>query len=152
MDDTRLALRFLGPLSVARDGAPVTLPKSQKTRALLAYLTVTQRPHQRDRLCRLFWDRTDDPRSALRWSLSKLRALDDEGAARIRADRSGVAFDPAGARVDAIDVREALARGSDGLSVERLRELASAFRGEFLDDIELADCEEFQAWRVAMRE
>jgi len=152
MPDSPLALRFLGPLSVTRDGRAVALPKSQKTYALLAYLAVTQRPHPRERLCRLLWDRTDDPRSALRWSLSKLRALDDDGVVRIRADRASVVLEPAGAKVDALAVRTALSGGIDGLSLDRLRELAGEFRGEFLDDLELPDCEEFQAWRVAMRE
>jgi pimeloyl-ACP methyl ester carboxylesterase/DNA-binding SARP family transcriptional activator len=151
MTEAGLALRLLGPLSVKLDGRTVELPKSQKTRALLAYLAVTQRPHPRDRLCRLLWDRAEDPRSALRWSLSKLRALDDVGVERIRADRASVAFEAAGVHVDALEVRAALSRGTDGLSVDRLRELVDAFCGEFLDDLELPDCEEFQAWRVAMR-
>jgi DNA-binding SARP family transcriptional activator len=113
---------LLGPLVVTRDGQPVVLPPSQKTRALLAYLAVTGRPHRRERLCGMFWDVADDPRGALRWSLSRLRVLDDEGVPRIRADRGAVAFDPAGAHVDA------------------------------LEGLELPDFHDFQAWRVAERE
>lgn len=146
------SLRLLGPMSVTRAGQPVPLPQSRKARALLAYLAVTGRPHRRERLCELLWDVPDDPRGALRWSLSKLRALDDEGAPRIRADRHEVAFDPAGAWVDALEVRAATAAGLAGLGVERLRELAALFRGGFLDDVDLPDFDEFQAWRVAERE
>ena len=62
----------------------LALPQSKKTRALLAYLVVTQRPQRRDRLCGMLWDVADDPRAALRWSLSKLRPLVDEpGAPRL---------------------------------------------------------------------
>jgi DNA-binding SARP family transcriptional activator/pimeloyl-ACP methyl ester carboxylesterase len=146
------SIRLLGPISISRADQPVPLPQSQKTRALLAYLSVTERPHSRERLCRMFWDATDDPRGALRWSLSKLRALDDEGNPRIRADRRTVAFDPGGATVDALEVRKAAAVGLDGLSLGRVRELAAMFRGAFLEGLELPDFDEFQAWRVAQRE
>ena len=145
-------LGFLGPLVLTRDGQPVALPQSQKTRALLAYLAVTGRPHRRERLCGMFWDVADDPRGALRWSLSRLRVLDDEGAPRIRADRETVAFDPAGAHVDALEVCQATAGGLDRLSVARLHELAAMFRGPFLEGLELPDFHDFQAWRVAERE
>lgn len=145
-------LCFLGPLAVTRGREPVALPHSIKTRALLAYLAVTGREHQRARLCDLLWDVTDDPRGALRWSLSKLRALDDEHARRIVADRQRVAFDPAGAFVDVLAVREATSAGLEALSLERLREVAAWFRGGFLDGVELPDFHEFQAWRAAERE
>jgi len=145
-------LGLLGPFVVTRGSHPVALPQSQKTRALLAYLAVTRRPHLRERLCGMFWDVADDPRGALRWSLSKLRALDDEGTPRIRAERDTVAFDPAGARVDALEVREATAAGLDRFSLERLRQLAAMFRGPFLEGLELPDFHDFEAWRVAERE
>jgi len=147
-----LSLGLLGPFVVTRDGQPIALPQSQKTRALLAYLAVTRRPHLRERLCGMFWDVADDPRGALRWSLSKLRALDDEDTPRIRADRDTVAFELAGARVDALEVREAAAGGLDRPNLERLRELVAMFRGPFLEGLELRDFHDFEAWRVAERE
>lgn len=145
-------IRLLGPVVVTRGEEPVALPQSQKTRALLAYLAVTRRSQLRERLCQMFWDVTDDPRAALRWSLSKLRVLNDEGAQRIRADRQTVAFEPAGAQVDVIEVHEATKGGLDELPVERLRELSAMFRGPFLEGLELPEFDEFSAWRVAERE
>jgi pimeloyl-ACP methyl ester carboxylesterase/DNA-binding SARP family transcriptional activator len=147
-----LSLGLLGPFVLNRGGGPVVLPQSQKTRALLAYLAVTRRPHRRERLCGMFWDVADDPRGALRWSLSKLRALDDEDTPRIRADRDTVAFDPAGARVDALEVREAAVGGLDRHSHDRLRQLAAMFRGPFLEGLELPDFHDFEVWRIAERE
>ena len=48
---TGLALAFafkvLGDFSVRRDGAVVALPQSRKTRALLAYLSVIEKPQRR---------------------------------------------------------------------------------------------------------
>ena len=72
-----LVLRLLGEIEVEKDGTALALPPSKKTRALLAYLAVVRRPQRRDRLCAMFWEIPDDPRGALRWSLSKLRALLD---------------------------------------------------------------------------
>ncbi|HEX3413501.1 MAG TPA: hypothetical protein VHT00_17440, partial [Stellaceae bacterium] len=66
-----LEFRVLGELEVLSDGAPLALPPSRKTRALLAYLALTRHAHRRERLCEIFWDVPDDPRGALRWSLSK---------------------------------------------------------------------------------
>jgi len=83
-----LRVSLLGNLTVSRHGAETPLPPSRKTRALLAYLAVTARPHSRDRLCALLWPLPDDPRGALRWSLTRLRPLVDEPSRRrIVADR-----------------------------------------------------------------
>jgi pimeloyl-ACP methyl ester carboxylesterase/DNA-binding SARP family transcriptional activator len=144
-------LAFLGTMSVTRAGAPVALPPSQKTRALLAYLAVTQRSHSRERLCTMFWDVADDPRGSLRWSLSKLRVLDDKGATRVRADRQSVSFDAESARIDVLEVRGAVAAGLAPLSLERLRELVDLFRGDFLEGLTLPDFDAFEAWRIAER-
>src|SRR5258706_16440251 len=73
-----LEIRLLGPLEVLRDEKPTPLPASKKSRALLAYLVATAKPHRRERLCELLWDAPDDPRASLRWSLAKVRPLVDE--------------------------------------------------------------------------
>jgi DNA-binding SARP family transcriptional activator len=72
-----LAIRLLGSLEVRRNGEALELPASRKSRALLAYLVATGRAHSRSHLCGLLWDGPDDPRAALRWSLTKLRPLVD---------------------------------------------------------------------------
>jgi len=148
-----LQLDFLGDIRVVTDGTVRDLPRSRKTRALLAYLAVTGRPHRRDRLCALFWDVPDDPRGALRWSLSKLRALADEpGRTRIRADRTTVAFDPEGTEIDVLELRRRVGAGLDAMTADQLADTASAFRGEFLEGLDLDSCPEFQAWCLAERQ
>ena len=148
-----LNLRFLGEIEVRRGNQPLALPQSKKTRALLAYLVVTARPHRRERLCSLLWDVTDDPRGALRWSLSKLRPLVDEPKRpRIVTDRDTVSFDADGVVVDTLRIRQMLANGVDTLPRATLEAVAREFRGEFLEGLELSDFHEFQFWCVAERE
>jgi DNA-binding SARP family transcriptional activator/pimeloyl-ACP methyl ester carboxylesterase len=148
-----LTLRFLGEMEALRDGALLPLPQSKKTRALLAYLALAGRAKRRERLCELFWEMPDDPRGALRWSLSKLRALVDEpGRSRIVADRESVRFEPLEADVDVLTAREQLGAGIDSLATERLAAIAALFRGTLLDGLDLPRCPEFQAWCVAARE
>src|SRR5215469_14846158 len=101
----RLSIRVLGEFQILKGRAPQYLPKSRKTRALLAYLVLTGRRHRRERLCDLLWDLPDDPRASLRWSLSRLRSLVDEpGQVRIHADREYVFFDAEGSSVDLFDI------------------------------------------------
>src|SRR5690625_3571302 len=96
-----ITLRLLGEMEVLRGSTRVELPPSRKSRALLAYLAATARPQRRERLCPLFWEVPDDPRGSLRWSLSRLRAvLDDGDAARIIANRETVALDTSRCAVD----------------------------------------------------
>jgi predicted ATPase/DNA-binding SARP family transcriptional activator/pimeloyl-ACP methyl ester carboxylesterase len=140
-------------MEVSRDGVRLPLPQSKKTRALLAYLAVTGRPHRRDRLCSLLWEMPDDPRGSLRWSLSKLRPLVDEPARRrILAEGEMVSFDAEGAAIDVLTLARRC--GDDPAEVETadLEAAAAAFRGDFLEGIELGRCPDFQAWCVAERE
>src|SRR6185503_16962829 len=51
-----LCIRLLGRLELHKRGQAVALPASKKSRALLAYLVATTRPHLRDRLCELLWE------------------------------------------------------------------------------------------------
>ncbi len=147
-----LSVRLLGDLEVRRGVEKVALPQSRKTRALLAYLLLTRRSHRRTRLCGLLWDVTDDPRGALRWSLSKIRPIVDAGRRRLVAEREGVAIDAADVSVDAFQVERAVASGLEDVSVEGLEALVELHRGELLEGLDLADFEEYQAWCIAERE
>ena len=153
MSVAALQVQVLGPLSVQRDGEPVRLPQSKKTRGLLAYLAITGRSHRRDRLCSLLWDVADDPRGALRWSLSKIRpVVDTEAQRRLIADRENVELDLDETSLDWRWVRKALDSGLESLSTERLKELESIFEGELLEGLDLIDFDEFTAWCAAERE
>jgi TolB-like protein len=147
-----LQLALLGEMQVSLQGRQSSLPRSRKTRALLAYLALTGRAHRRERLCSLFWEVPDDPRGALRWSLSKLRGLVDEPeASRIVANRETVAFDRRGAAIDLIDLRTQLSGDLAGIDTATLVAAAERFRGEALEGLDLPECHEFHSWCVAQR-
>ena len=143
-----LEISVLGEVAVRRGGAAVELPRSRKCRALIAYLAATARPHRREALCELLWEVPDDPRSELRWTLSKLRGVLGDA---LVTDRETVALDPRAARTDAAALLEA-ARDPGAAEIGLLERLA-ARRGEiFGPDLDLPRCPEFQAWLYAIRE
>jgi len=145
-------INLLGELEVRLGGRPLQLPASKKTRALLAYLVVTGRPHLRERLCALLWDGPDDPRAALRWSLSKLRPLLDGGGGSLVADRERAGFVPGGVAVDVTAVRTLLAAGPAATPTDVLRDATARFRGELLEGLDLPGCYSYHAWCVSERE
>jgi TolB-like protein/CheY-like chemotaxis protein/DNA-binding SARP family transcriptional activator len=149
-----LTIQLLGEMAVLRGPEPLALPPSKKTRALLAYLVATGRAQRRERLCTMFWDVPDDPRGALRWSLSKLRVLVDEpqGPVRLVADRETVAFVPEGAACDLLALRRLATARFDAVSTEVLEATANGIGGEFLEGFELSSQPDFQAWCLAERE
>ena len=135
-----LSIRLLGEMEITRLGERLELPPSRKTRGLLAYLALANRPVRRDRLCALLWDAPDDPKGALRWSLSKLRSLvNDPDQVRILANRELVSFDPAGAHIDLAAVKARLDCGIGEVDTSALKDLETEFRGEFLEGLELSN-------------
>jgi DNA-binding SARP family transcriptional activator/pimeloyl-ACP methyl ester carboxylesterase len=148
-----LQVRVLGSFAVLRHETKLPLPRSKKTRALLAYLAVTARTHSRDRLCAMFWPVPDDPRAALRWSLSRLRPLVDERECRrIIADRESVGIDLTRVSVDLLSLRSVARNGLDAIATDALGKAAEALEDDFLEGLELPDCQEFQTWCTGERE
>jgi DNA-binding SARP family transcriptional activator len=148
-----LALNFLGDLSIARDGEPLELPPSRKTRALLAYLALTGRAFRREHLCELLWEIPDDPRGSLRWSLSKLRRLvDDEARERIVADRIAVRFDASEVAID-VAALASIAQGRlDEAPLDELEAAAARYCGTPLEGLELPKFHDYSAWYQGERE
>ena len=147
-----LAIDLLGEPAVRRDGVAAALPASRKARALLAYLALTGRPHRRERLCELFWDLPDDPRAALRWALSKLRAAIGSDPSPLVADRERVALDTSDIAVDFAAMRARLFDDPPFIPPPDLREMASGLSRTLLDGLDGAGGDAFAAWLAAERE
>jgi pimeloyl-ACP methyl ester carboxylesterase/DNA-binding SARP family transcriptional activator len=150
MKGSPLHIKVLGELVVLRNTHELPLPRSKKTRALLAYLAVASRRQRRSHLCRVFWDVPDDPGASLRWSLSKLRPILSEGDDQscLRTDGGDVYLDTDKCDVDIAHVAHLTAHNLSLLGTSDLEALAAEFRGPFLEDLELPRCPEFEAWRT----
>jgi DNA-binding SARP family transcriptional activator/tetratricopeptide (TPR) repeat protein len=164
---SRLTLSFLGCFHVCLDDRPVTDFKSDKVRALLAYLAVeADRPHRREALAGLLWpDRTDrDALSNLRYALASLRRTIDDHTAippfllitphTIQFNRASdfwldvAEFERqiAGAaqRSSAIDLSPS--------AVGQLQSAISLYRGGFLAGFSVGDAAPFEEWALLRRE
>jgi predicted ATPase/DNA-binding SARP family transcriptional activator len=88
-----LRLSLLGKLHLTSGGQPLTGFVSTKAQALLCFLAVTNRPHDRQTLAALFWGDMPDTeaRTSLRTVLTNLRKLVPD---HLLIDRDSVAFNP----------------------------------------------------------
>ncbi len=146
-------LRLLGPMRLSSGEHQLPLPRSKKSRALLGYLAATNRAHQRQRLCDLFWDSAaDDPRGALRWTLSRLRGAFPEGCEPLQADRESVSLCSDVLVIDVGTLGRVAHADLNLVATDELEALAELYQGEFLEGLDLPDFLEFSAWCVAQRE
>lgn len=150
-----LSLTFLGSFEVSRDGAPLTRFRSDKVRALLAYLAVEAgRPHSRASLCGLLWpDQPDDAAlHNLSQTLLRLREALGEprgGASALRASRQAIQWQVSDThRLDVAEFAR-LAASAAGADLERAAEL---YRGELLPGFSLPGCAAFEEWLLLTRE
>ena len=143
---------LLGAFQIIRNGAQLPLPRSRKARALLAYLAMAPRPVTREKLCELFWDVADDPKSELRWCLSKLRPLvNGPTATRLIADRERVRIDTSSLDIDAVSLaRNAQTTLTSG-SLRDLQSLRALFRGDFLEGLSVDRAPLFDNWLSGQR-
>lgn len=168
----RLEIHLLGSFQATLDGAPLDGIRSDKTRALLAFLAVeTGRAHNRGALSALLWGESSEQaaRASLRSSLSNLRqclirrltANDDPPILDIT--RHSVRFD-VDSDVCRIDVAEfeALMDACHTHShqtlahcpacIARLERAVELYQGDFLSGMTLADSPAFDEWRVIQQE
>ena len=156
---SRFYIRLLGSFEVEIEGQAVAAFRSDKVRALLAYLSVERmHPHRREKLAGLLWpDSTEDQaRGNLRKELSHLRQCFGDRAADtplFEITRQTLGFN----LVD--DCTLDIAQFTDRLAAYRtqgkltlLEEAVQHYRGSFLDGFSLADCTEFEAWLRLTRE
>ena len=146
--DVSLEICVLGDFVVLRKGEYLGLPPSRKTRALLAYLAVVNHPQEREHLCEMFWDVADDPRNALRWSLSKIRQIvNTKGHSALVTDRRTVVLRSQSIALDLWRIKVSMCDLAS-LEISELEKVARLFRGAFLEDLSLPRCPKFEAWRI----
>jgi DNA-binding SARP family transcriptional activator/predicted ATPase len=155
-----LSLSLLGSFRVTLDGRPVTGFKSNKERALLAYLaTEADRPHRRELLAGMLWpDWPDrDALSNLRYALSNLRQVIGDRAAQppfLLITRDTLQFNPVSdCRLDvALLGGTVAAEKAQPATIDWLEQAAAAYRGPFLEGFSLSDSAGFEEWVLLIRE
>lgn len=138
------SFHMLGPFELRQGETVVSLPRSKKARAVLAYVAALQRPVSRDKLVELFFSETRDPKGGLRWVISRLRAAVDQ--ALVEATSSTVALGGGGHVLDAARLEQPLRANA---TVEDMDGLVRLVRGEFLADLSVTRCSGYEAWRLA---
>ena len=158
-----LVLSLLGGLQVELDGHPVTEFKSNKVRALLAYLAVEAgRPQRREALAGLLWPDQND-RAALgnlRYSLASLRrTLGDRSAATpfLLITHDTIQFNRASdSWLDVVElerqIADARARPPIGADLADLKSALSLYQGSFLAGFSVGGAAPFEEWALVQRE
>jgi len=155
-----LSLSLFGPFQATLDGEVVTGLKSDKARALLAYLVVeAERPHRREKLAGLLWPEWPEQaaRGNLRRVLSNLRlAIGDHKATPpfLHISRQMIQFNSASdAWVDVIAFTDLLeAKGDLQQLISQMEEAVSLYRGDFLEEFSIPDSAAFEEWALLNRE
>ncbi|MDX1689334.1 MAG: BTAD domain-containing putative transcriptional regulator, partial [Candidatus Promineifilaceae bacterium] len=170
MDSFKLSL--LGSFQVTLDGEVVTAFRSDKVRALLAYLAVeANRPHRRDMLATLLWGKSDEEsaRASLRVSLSNLRKAlrpltkGETGDPPLHITRQTAQFndqDPAvwvdvaafTAHIKATETHPHQDLTHCLVCMRRLAQAVALYRGEFLAGLAMAGSPGFDEWRTVQQE
>src|SRR5215213_3340467 len=150
-----LTLTFLGSFQATLDGVPIARFRSDKVRALLAYLALEpERPHTRTSLCGLLWPDQPDEAALHNLSQTLLRLREALGDTRgtasfLHISRQSVQWNTTSDyRLDTADFRR-LASGSTATDLEQA---ATLYRGELLAGFSLPDCEAFEEWLLLARE
>ncbi len=168
----RLQLRLFGSFQVEIDGRPASNFRSDKVRALLAYLAMEPgRAHRRESLAVRFWPASDDSaaRASLRMALSNLRqvlepVLDEDNklpllevtrhSAQLHRDNPDCRLDVArfDAWLDACDTHPHQDLTHCLVCIPRLAQAVALYTGDFLAGLTLADAPSFDEWRLVLQE
>jgi DNA-binding SARP family transcriptional activator len=143
-----LELRFLGNVSIHRDGVPLTALTSKKGLALMCYLAVTGRSYTRPALASLCWP--DIPETNALLNLRKaLHLLKQHLAPFLLISRHTIALNKAASIwLDATEFEARVFRQADAAN---LQAAAALYRGDFLSDFYLPDSAAFEDWAAAHR-
>ncbi len=159
----RLSIYLLGTFQALLDGELLKGFQSVKVRALLAYLVMeSHTPHTREELATLFWPELphSQARHNLRQALFNLRSLLGEVNGEVgflHITRTTVQFNAESDYwLDVEAFLEHLAACNPKSQIEEcvphLEQAQALYRGDFLKDVLLAECSEFEEWMRFHRE
>ena len=153
----QLKISLLGPIQVTLGEQPITGFKSNKVRALLAYLAVeSDKPHRRESLAGLLWPDWSEREALgnLRYTLSDLRrAIDDRVAEPpfLIISRDTIQFNTASDYwLDVAAFTECL--GNQSTSIEEQEKAMELYKGAFLEGFSVDDSSAYDDWTLLTRE
>lgn len=149
-----LRMSFFGPPQILRDGVPVHLT-SAKAVALLAYLSVHNRPQNREYLLTLLWPESAgvQARKNLSNALWTIRAM--LGPETVVGDTTLALNERVWVDVRSFEQlsRDAMRLEADGGSaLPAYLEMTTLCQGSFMDGVTLLDTPEFETWIEMTRE
>lgn len=149
-----LQLSFLGTFCVQLQGYPPSAFRTNKVRALLAYLALEAgRTHERASLIGLLWPEMPQAKALnnLSRALNLLRRpLHDQAGAYLSINRQAIRFKP-----DSdfwLDVAEFEKNVGTNAGIPQLQKAVALYRGEFLSGFTLPDAPAFEEWLLFRRE
>ena len=149
-----LEIRLLGGVSVTLNNTPITGFISNKVLALLVYLAVTRRSHQREALAALLWGELPeaDAKNNLRQALANLRKLVND---HLIITRDSVLFDTSiPHQLDTHKFEQTLhasrAKTADG-RFPHWQAAIALYQGDFLAGFFVRDAPDFEEWLLAQR-
>ena len=165
MTDDRLALDLFGSFRAAVGETPLTGFRSDRARALLAYLAVEgDRPHSRSSLATLLWPNVLDEAALanLRKTLHRLQqTLAPAGEAVLLVTRQTIALNRAACVTDVTTFQDLLAEAEAHRHanlhecdpcMDRLVRAAALCGSELLEGFSIPDAEPFDEWLMLRRE
>lgn len=161
-----LSIHLLGTFRVELDGIAVSGFRTNKTRALLAYLAVeSRRVHQRAQIAGLLWPGWPESqaRTYLRQALANLQNIlcsETKPPSFFLTSRHSLQFDPTrDIWLDANFVSDALSntlapdkQRSNPLDIIQLQEAIDIYQGSFLEGFFLDGCAAFEEWQLLTQE
>ncbi|RIK32998.1 MAG: hypothetical protein DCC55_35795, partial [Chloroflexi bacterium] len=164
----QLSLAFLGPFSATVANRPITAFRTDKVRALLAYLALEPgQPHTRHALAGLLWPDLSERQSMdnVRVTLYRLRQTLDAAQPSLSDQvftitRQTVQLNTAAVQVDVADFEAVLATAAaqthqlhrNAPLLAQLAQAVALYRGELLAGFSLTDAPTFEEWLLLRRE
>ncbi len=142
----RLHIISLGKPQILMGSVPLEL--SNKAQALLYYLAITGRTHQRQTLVNLLWSQKKDGKNNLRVALTHLRKQVGE---HLAIDRHSVSFNRANPYWLDVEVLKTTLKSQQPL-LEQLQAAIEVYQSPFLEGFEILKAPEFEKWVGAQRQ
>ncbi|MGO3057531.1 AAA family ATPase [Halomonas sp. AOP43-A1-21] len=145
-------LILFGHFSLSQGDDVLTHFSYDKVKALLVYLLLHRQPVNRAVLAELLWpdQGLSSGRTNLRHALHCLRhSLGSNAEQILNVSRQTIAFQlPASWRVDLHELQQLLEGPRDLATLEAL---LTCYQGDLVEELQLANCSEFQRWLVQVR-